>query len=112
MTKLKQLDARLIELTTELAKWKLYVATSLVQGAQDGQTLLISVAKNNKTGFVYNVVPQELDKFADDPDTLIANLVEMAWERLYKEQIKNEIAPTIARALENAIKMRGRGLPT
>lgn len=105
MQKMKTLDARLTELTTELAKWKVYVAVS-VQPTPTGTGLQISIAKNNGQGFIHAVSAEDVAHYAADPETLVSIIVDKVFENLYKEQVRNEITPAIVRAIGNAVKVK------
>jgi len=105
MQKMKTLDARLTELTSELAKWRIYVAVS-VKPMPGGNGLAISIAKNNGQGFIYDVSPELVVNYSTDPETLVSMVTDLVFEKLYKEQVRNEITPAIARAIENAVKVK------
>lgn len=102
MAKLKVVSEKLNTLTAELAKWKIYVAVELKPSVYDGLELLISVAKNNKQGFVYAVSPATIAKYSDDPNTLVSILVDEVLERLFKEQIRDVLTGPVTQALANA----------
>lgn len=104
MAKVKVITEKLNTLTTELANWKIYVAVELKPSIYDGPELLVSVAKNNKQGFVYAIPPSQISKYADDPNTLIGILVDEVFVRLFKEQIRNELTGPVTRAIANAMQ--------
>lgn len=106
MHKLKVANERIIELTSELSKWKLDVDVSVVPMC-GMYGLSISVRKPNGDGFIKELTPEVVQYFIDDKEGLIREIIDIIVENLFKQEIRNIVAPSISRGVDN-IKRLGK----
>ncbi len=101
---IKVLDERLTTAIGDLSNWKLWAAATVVE-TPTGFGVQLSFAKQNGKGFIVNVSAEKVQYFKDDINALTSDLVEEVFLNLYKEQIRNTITETVAKAVQNAAKV-------
>lgn len=106
MAQLKLANSKVVELSTALAPWKLYVASSVAPAGEGRFELHISFAKGNNNGFVKVISADELDYYAADPESLILMLTNEILEKLYKDQVRSEITESVVKGLRNSQAMQ------
>lgn len=101
---IKVLSERLTNALVDVGNWKLWVAATVVE-QPGGFGVQFSFAKQNGTGFLKNISAEMVQYYKDDVNALVSELVEEIYLSLYKEQIRNAITETVAKAVTNAAKV-------
>lgn len=107
LNKLRIADAKITELKTDLANWKIEADID-VYSSGDNIVVGVRIYKDNGDGFSFQMPGDEALKYADDPDTLIQMVAEKIYDLLYRSQIKDAISTKLNVALAN-LRTRSKG---
>ena len=99
------LSDRVATLSSDLAKWKVEVAVEVVISSLQ---LKITAKKPNGQGFIKTFNREDVAYYSNDPDSLIQELVDVIFENLLKQQIKDEITRPVTQAIKNIDKIMGK----
>lgn len=106
--KLQVSEENVRRLKTDIAAWKLETEVE-VDTMKDGRFgLRISCKKINGQGFLLTIGADEVAYHQNDPENLVGQIVNRIFDSLYKDQIRNTIAPAIVKGMKN-IKTIGGG---
>ena len=104
----KVLTQRLNEATASMGAWvftaqgEVYVESV---GPDRGVQFRMTFKKGNGDGFQRIITPQQLQYFANSPDSLVVELVDEIYHNFYRETIKNRITSLVAQGIKNASLM-------
>lgn len=90
------------EAMADLGKWKIDFKFEIMPTNFDFR---VTMNKGNGAGFIRTFTVQEVLYYKDDPNSLILQIVEMAFVKLLRDVIVNEIAPSINKSVANISKL-------
>jgi hypothetical protein len=105
MGTIKNQGEKLATALTELAKWQITISVEVVADTLD---LKITARKGTKLGFISTIPKDKVLYFSQDPDALIDNILTEVYEKLLKEQLRNEHTEVLSKAIKNLTMIASR----
>jgi acid phosphatase family membrane protein YuiD len=95
------LNAKLAEAQADIANWKISVQGDIVKG-HSGFQVKLNISKGNGQGFITTIETPDVLYYADDPATLIDQIVEEVYDNLFKQQLRAVLGPYVTNGIKNA----------
>lgn len=105
MGTIKNQGEKLTAALAELAKWQIAISVEVVPETLD---LRITARKGAKLGFISTIPKDEVVYFSQDADALIDNILTDVYEKLLKEQLRNEHTDVLSKAIKNLTMIASR----
>ena len=102
--------AYLSETIAELNQWKVTLEGKVEPSHTGSFGLKLTFKKGDGNGFIYSVTADIARGYQGDPEALVQELVELAYERLLREHMRNEFTEIITKGLRNVQQLNGRAL--
>lgn len=74
------------------------------------QTMSIKIVarKANGAGIIKTIEFGDIEYYSTDPDTLVQMIVADVYDVLLRQELTNELAPTLTRAIANCMRMKSK----
>lgn len=90
------------EAMSDLGKWKIDFKFEIMPTNFDFR---VTMNKGNGAGFIRTFTVQEVLYYKDDPQSFIVMIAELAFVKLLKEVIINDITPSVSKAVVNISRL-------
>jgi len=95
------------EAMVDLGKWKIDFKFEVMPTNFDFR---VTMNKSNGAGFIHTFTVQEVLYYRDDPQSFILLISEMAFIKLLKDVIVNEISSSVSKSVTNVCRMAASGV--
>jgi parvulin-like peptidyl-prolyl isomerase len=95
------LNTKLAEAQADVANWKINVQGDIVK-TEHGFAVKLNISKGNGQGFITTIDTADVLYYAQDPATLVDQIVEEVYEHLFKQQLRATLGPYVTNGVKNA----------
>ena len=100
------ISAQLADANKLLAAWKFDASFEI---SNKDASVIMSVVRDDGSGFSKVLTFLELEHYATDQDTLLSMLADTIYVQMYKNKFKAELEDALAKITHNVVRLSSRG---